>query len=337
MPRETLPLYHAHRKEVEPKSKTAWIYPGQGTQFVGMGLELYNASKFASKIYERSDKILGLPISQTSFYGPEDELDQTINAQPAIFVFNYICDALLRQQRVVSPNKKMVAGHSLGEYNALVAAGALGFQDALWLVGERGKAMKKACVANPGGMVALPLRESDERLKDMMEHFGLEKSIVNSHEQTVLAGTLDGLRKADKWREEQGIKGICLPVEGAFHSSLMEPAIKDFSKALNQVHLKPARIPIVGNTTATLIQTPQEIRKELIDQLTHPVLWKDSLVLMTRNGIGQTVEVGEKGILSNMNLKVNGGKIERLKEFIRGVAINFVVWRIQPQAVPSQA
>ena len=332
MSRETFHVHHPARKEVELKGKTAWIYPGQGTQFVGMGLELHNASTFVRRIYKKSDKILGVSISQTSFYGPGDELNQTINAQPAIFIFNFICEALSTKQGVLSSGKKMVAGHSLGEYNALVAAGALRFGEALWLVGERGKAMSKACIANPGGMIALSLAEADEKLAQIMEVSGLEKSIVNSHDQTVLAGSIEGIHKAIKWKDEHGIKGTRLPVEGAFHSSLMEPAVDDFSNALAVVNIKPARIPIVANTTTTLIQTPEEIRRELIHQLTHPVLWKDSLVSMTRNGIAETVEIGEKGILSNMNLKVNGGTIKRLKESIEGVAINFVVWQRQPQS-----
>lgn len=323
--------HQSNPKEVLPGSDTAWTYPGQGIQAVGMGKELTKVSKFAARTYRKADNVLHSPISHISFEGPEELLNQTVNTQPAIFVFSYVCEELLKQQNPALRHKKMVAGHSLGEYNALVAAGALSFIEALWLVGERGKAMKKACVANPGGMVALPLRENDERLVEMMRRFGLEKSIVNSHEQTVLAGTLKGLEEAAKWRQEQGIKGTQLVVEGAFHSSLMEPAVKDFSNALSMVRIKPAKIPIVANTTATLIQTPQDIEEELIRQLTHPVLWKDSLVLMTRNGISQTVEIGEKEILSNMNLKVNGGKIERLKEFIKGVAINFVVWKRQSE------
>lgn len=333
MPKEMLSGHRSDRKEILSRSKTAWIYPGQGTQFVGMGLELHNASRLASKMYKRSDRILGLPISQTSFYGPEDELDQTINAQPAIFTFNFICDALLREQDVVSPNKKMVAGHSLGEYNALVAAGAMTFKQGLWLVGQRAEAMRKACQINPGGMIAVPLRETDERL-NTMKSFGMEVSIINSHEQTVLSGTQDNINRTMEWMEAEGIRGSRLKVEGGFHSSLMEPAVEDFSKALAMVNIKPAKIPIVGNTTTTFIQSPEEIREELINQLTHPVLWKDSLVLMTKNGIAQTIEIGEKGILSSMNLKVNGGKIERIKSLIEGAFIYFVLWK-QPQSTPQ--
>ena len=331
MPKEVFSGYQPDRKEALFGSNTAWTYPGQGIQFVGMGKELAQVNKFAAETYRKADQVLQFPISQISFEGPEELLIQTVNTQPAIFVFNRICEQLLKKQNPDLRNEKMVAGHSLGEYNALVAAGALRFSDALWLVGERGKAMKKACLKNPGGMIALGLRESDERLLEMMDRFGLEKSIINEHEQTVLAGTREGLEEADKWRKEQGIKGTRLKVEGAFHSSLMEPAVEAFSKALSDVHIKPAKIPIVGNTTATLIRTPLEIRRELIDQLTHPVLWKDSLVLMTRNGIGQTIEIGDKGILSSMNLKVNGGKIEKIESLIKGAAIHFVVWRLNPQ------
>lgn len=320
------------RKEVLFRGDTAWTYPGQGVQTVGMGRALAQVSRFAARTYRKADTILDSPIRKISFEGPRELLDQTVNTQPAILIFNYICAKLLERQNPDLEYKRMVAGHSLGEYNALVAAGVMNFSETLWLVGERGKAMEKACIANPGGMVALPLRETDERLLEVMSRFGLDKSIVNSHEQTVLAGTLSAVGEATKSMQEQGIKVTQLPVEGAFHSSLMEPAVEDFSHALSQLKLKPAKIPIVANTTATLIQTPQEIREELINQLTHPVLWKDSLVLMATNGVGQTIEIGEKGILSAMNLKVNGGKIERLKEFIEGAAINFVVWRGQPQA-----
>jgi [acyl-carrier-protein] S-malonyltransferase len=322
---------HDRKETLHGGSNTAWTYPGQGIQFVGMGRELTRVSKFAAKIYQIADGVLESPISKIGFEGPKELLDQTVNAQPAIFIFNYVCAKLLERRDSDLRNKKLVAGHSLGEYNALVASGALSFKDALSLVGKRGEAMKKACIVNPGGMVALSLRETDERLLEMMRRFGLEISTVNSHEQTVLGGADHNLDEAMNWIKEQGIVGTRLKVEGAFHSSLMEPAIKPFSRALNQVHLRRAEIPIVANTTATLIQTPQEIREELINQLTHPVLWKDSLVLMFRNGIGQTIEIGEKGILSNMNLKVNGGKTERLKAFIQGVAINFVIWKSNPQ------
>lgn len=334
MSKESLLAHRPDQKEVLSllRSNTAWTFPGQGIQTVGMGRELAQVSNLAARTHRKADKILGFSISRISFEGPEELLNKTANAQPAIFVFNYVCERLLGRQNPDLRNKKMVAGHSLGEYNALVAAGALSFKEALWLVGERGKAMSKACVVNPGGMVALPLRETDERLVEMMERFGLEKSVINGHEQTVLAGPLKRLEEAAEWRQEKGIKGTNLIVEGAFHSSLMEPAVENFSKALDQVNIKHAKIPIVANTTATFIQNPKEIRLELLNQLTHPVLWKDSLVLMTRNGIGQTIEIGEKGILSNMALKVNGGGIiVRLKEFIEGVAINFVVWQLNPQ------
>jgi [acyl-carrier-protein] S-malonyltransferase len=337
MSKETLGGFRPDRKEVLFGSDTAWTYPGQGIQTVGMGRELAQVSRFAARTYQKADTILASPIRRISFEGPKNLLDQTVNTQPAIFIFNHICAKLLEKHNPDLGHKRMVAGHSLGEYNALVSAGALSFREALWLVGERGKAMQKACLENPGGMLALPLMETDERLLEVMSRFGLDKSIVNSHEQTVLAGTLNAVEEAAKSMQEQGIKATQLPVEGAFHSSLMEPAVGDFSHALSKVHLKSAKIPVVGNTTATLMRTPQEIGEELIDQLTHPVLWKDSLVLMTRNGIGQTVEIGERGILSSMNLKVNGGKIERLKAFIGGVAINFVVWQTQPQATPQFA
>lgn len=325
------------KRENLSKGNRAWTFAGQGTQAVGMGEKLATVNKFAKKTYKQADEILGFSMSGVSFKGPEEVLNQTINAQPAIFTFNYICEQLLKQTGHVSPNKKIAAGHSLGEYNAAVSAGAIAFEDALWLVGERGKAMSKACIDNPGGMIAVALRETDEKLTKLMEKSGLEKSIINGHEQIVLAGSRDGLKEAVKWSNENGVKWTPLVVEGAFHSSLMAPAVDDFDRALNQVHIKQAKIPILANTTATLIRNPDEIRRELRNQLTHPVLWKDSLIFMTRNGIAETFEIGEKGILSNMNMKVNGGKYEKVKKFIKGAVINFVIWRQNPQSTAQLA
>lgn len=338
MPIESFFGHHPDRKDLPPQRYRASIYSGQGTQTVGMGHDLSIANAYAAKIYGIADKILGFPISTISFEGPEEKLNLTVNAQPATFIYNYICDRLLTQQSPEFGQREMVAGHSLGEYNALVAAGVLSFKDALLLVGERARAMGRACQENKGGMIVVQLGERDSRLEEMIARFGVKVSIVNSNEQTILAGTDNGIDESIRWIKEQKITGARLRgIEGGFHSDLMDPAAKSFSKTLRHVTLKPAKIPLVGNTTASLIRNPEEIRRELANQINHPVLWKESLKLMAQKGIGQTIEIGEKGILSNMNLKVNGGKIERLRRFVTGAAINFVVWERQPQPTPSIA
>lgn len=325
--------YHPDRKEAKPSGGVALTYPGQGTQVVGMGKKLVEVSRFARRTYRKADRALGYSISKISFDGPQELLDQTVHAQPAILIFNYICGKLLKKQDPDLWNKKMLAGHSFGEYNALIEAGALSFKQTVKLVKERGKHMKEACQKNPGGMIAVALGETDNRL-DELKNLGMEISVINNHEQTVLSGTEDSIKKAMAWMETNGITGSRLNVEGGFHSSLMEPAVEAFSKALEKVEIKHAKVPIVGNTTATLIQTPEEIKKELIDHLTHPVLWEKSLILMAKEGIDQTVEVGEKGVLSKMIQKTHGGKTERLKRYVKGVAIHCIIWRKKSLVAP---
>lgn len=335
MPRETLSRYHPDRKEPEPEDSVGLMFPGQGSQRVGMGQDLFKTSRFARETWGKADGVLGFPISEITFKGPPDILSRTAFAQPATLVDSFIRQKLLERAGVIPRKKDLTAGHSLGEYNALVAAGVFSFKDAVWLTGQRGQFMSEACEENPGGMVAVNLGVIDKRLLYIMEQFELEVSVMNSDDQTVLSGRHANLNQANEFMKRNNIVSKPLQVEGAFHSSLMQSAVEKFSRALKIVHIKQARTPIIANTTATIIQTPDEIREELENQLTHCVRWAETLMRMPE----KTIEVGESGILSKMMQKVRGGtgKIEKLTESIKGAAVHFVVWRKDPQATPLLA
>lgn len=317
------------RKELEPRSNVGVVFPGQGTQRVGMGKELFENSTFAQKCWKKADEILGFPLSKIAFEGPANELVKTTRAQPAILVDSYIRQKLLEQKGILPHKIKIVAGHSLGEYTALVAAGVLSIEDAILLVKFRSEYMEEACRKNPGGMIAVKLGEMDKRLLNIMNEFGLEKSIVNSDEQTVLSGGIVNLNEAINFMREKGIVGTLLDVAGAYHSSLMREAEEKYSEKVNATCIKPTETSVIANTTADLIKTPNQIRDELKKQLTRCVLWAKTLKKMPE----ETSDVSESGILSRMMQKMHEGKgkVEKMKQTIRGTVINFSIWRKNPQ------
>lgn len=322
--------------EQEPIPKTAWIFPGQGTQEVGMGQKLYDRYPAVRRIYNDADQILGYPISQVSFQGPESLLTQTIHAQPAIFVYNHACFSILKDQRrqeFVHP-AAFVAGHSLGEYNALVAAGALTFGDALKLVQERAKAMEFACQVNPGGMLAV-VDLSEKVLTSLTKEFNLEVSTINTHDQIVLGGRLEDLAEAENWLSANKHRARRLNVAGAFHTTLMMPAVGPFSKALDKTKVQNSTIPVIANTTVKVLQISKEIRKELLAQITGPVFWLQTVTYLDQQGINVTLEVGEKGILTNMNKKIVGGLTVGVVVTITGVAAA-VLWQRSHQPHQSE-
>jgi len=312
------------RKETEFSNLISREYAGQGSQYCGMGKELYNIYPLAHRIYTIADttsrKVGGPIITDLSFEADDKTLMQTENAQPVIFTHNYVCEQLLIQQGAdgYTAPPSFLAGNSLGEYNTLPSSGALPFRNTLELVILRGKLMATADKINPGGLVPIPVNEHDSRLEEALRMFDLGISLINTDNQVIVGGKIESLKSAIAWFQENGIEGRYLkflPAGGAFHTKFVEPAVKDFSDALEHAPIKKAKIPIIANTTAALIQTPEEIRSELRDQLTHTVLWKNTIVLMKRNGVTRTFEPGnDKGIISKMNERVNGGK-SRLKFF----------------------
>ncbi len=315
-------------REKEPEPKTAWLFPGQGTQFVGMGKKLLEKDPSVREIYEQADKILGYPLSLISFEGPADLLNQTRYTQPATFIYSYV--NMWTAQKDAHYNDfthppVFVAGHSFGEYNALVAAGALSFEDGLRLVAIRADLTQQGSEITPGGMIVVRSSEENEVLREALGKYGLDLCVINADDQVVIGGPKEALHEAGLFLKDQGLKTTLLNISGAFHTHLMAPAAEELEKILKTVEIRNAHIPIIANTTARPIRTPQEIRKELVNQLTRPVRWKETIQYLKDQGVIKTLEIGEKGILSNLNTKLLGGAAVLA---LAGLA-TVVVWRHQ--------
>ncbi|MBA4312834.1 MAG: [acyl-carrier-protein] S-malonyltransferase [Chlorobiaceae bacterium] len=280
-------------------SKIAYIFPGQGSQYVGMGKDLYEKDESAKAIFKTADKILGIGLSDICFDGPEDLLRQTMNTQPAIFLHSM---ALL--QLIGAKNVTMVAGHSLGEYSALVAAGSITFEDGLKLVRLRGELMQSAGTKNKGTMAAIVGLVPDE-VADICAQASatgiVQCANFNSPGQIVISGSIDGVRKAMELSKERGAKiAKELVVSGAFHSPLMQSAREGLMNALQQTNIENAKIPVYTNVTAQPIQSSVEIRKMLSEQLTSAVRWEESISNMVKDGAEKFIEVGPGKVLQGL-------------------------------------
>lgn len=292
-------------------SKIAYIFPGQGSQYVGMGKDLFEKNESAKAIFKTADKILGINLSDICFEGPEDILRQTMNTQPAIFLHSMVLFQLISAQNI-----SMVAGHSLGEYSALVAAGSLSFEDGLKLVRLRGELMQSAGIKNKGTMAAIV-----GLVPDMVADICTQASATgivqcanfNSPGQIVISGSVDGVRKAMELSKEHGAKMAKeLVVSGAFHSPLMHSAREGLMTALQQTNIENAKIPVYTNVTAQPIQSSVEIRKMLSEQLTNAVRWEESISNMVKDGAEIFIEVGPGKVLQGLvkriaaNIEVKG-------------------------------
>jgi [acyl-carrier-protein] S-malonyltransferase len=281
----------------------AIVFPGQGAQFEGMGKDLYESSENAKNIFRQADKILGFALSDIMFNGSSEDLKQTKVTQPALFVHAI---ATLSAKEHEQPDA--VAGHSLGEFTALVANGALSFEDGLQLVYKRAMAMQKACEAVPGTMAAILGLENDEVVKICNE---IDEVVVaanfNCPGQLVISGSIPGVEKAMEKLTEAGAKrAIRLEVGGAFHSPLMEPARKELADAIMQTHFKTPSCPVYQNVTAQPETDPEIIKLNLIAQLTGAVKWTQTVENMLKNGITTFVEAGGSGkVLSGLIKKVD--------------------------------
>jgi [acyl-carrier-protein] S-malonyltransferase len=303
-------------------NKLAVIFPGQGSQYVGMGKDLYARSDVARELFDRADAILGIPLSKICFEGPEDELRQTRNTQPAIFVHSVVLWNLLELKDVA-----MAAGHSLGEYSALVAAGALEFEDALTLVRKRGELMQRACEENPGTMAAVigldPQTVGEICCKAWPDGI-VQAANFNSPGQIVISGSVAGVRKAMELAKERGAKMAKeLVVSGAFHSPLMESAQMGLREALEHVRMRDAGIPVYANVTAKPVQKADDIRGLLNQQLTSPVRWWDSVENMIADGAGTFIEVGPGKVLQGLVRRISSSvqtmgvdTLEDLEKFV---------------------
>ena len=281
----------------------AYIFPGQGAQFVGMGLELYEKSNEAKTLFEEANSILGFPITEVMFGGSDEALKQTKVTQPAIFLHSVILSKTLGS----SFHPQMVAGHSLGEFSALVANKTFSFEDGLQLVYKRAMAMQKACELQPGTMAAV-LGLEDSLVEDICKKIDGEVTPANYNcpGQLVISGEISAVEKACEAMKQAGAKrALILPVGGAFHSALMKPAEDELAQAIENTKFHKPICPVYQNVTSTAISNPDQIKKNLINQLTSSVRWTQSVQQMIKDGASEFIEVGPGKVLQGLVKKIN--------------------------------
>lgn len=282
--------------------KHAYVFPGQGSQFPGMGKELYEQKESAKALFEKANEILGFRISDVMFHGTAEELKQTKVTQPAIFLHSVI---LFLTTEGLHPD--MVAGHSLGEFSALVANRTLAFEDALRLVSMRANAMQKACEITPSTMAAV-LGLEDAKVEEVCASISEEVVVAANYNcpgQLVISGSNRGIEIACEKMKEAGAKrALVLPVGGAFHSPLMEPARQELQEAIEQTSFATPACPVYQNVCASAVSDPEEIKKNLIAQLTAPVRWTQSVLQMQADGATQFTEVGPGNVLQGLVKKI---------------------------------
>jgi len=280
----------------------AFVFPGQGSQFPGMCKDLYDAHKEAREMCQAADRLLGFSLTDVMFNGTADDLKQTKVTQPAVFLHSVIAQQLMTVEK-----PDMVAGHSLGEFSALVACGALRFEDALLLVSARAQAMQAACEANPGTMAAV-LGLPDEKVVEICDSISgvVVAANFNCPGQVVISGEIDAVEAACIALKEAGARrALRLPVGGAFHSPLMQPAAEDLASAINKTDFHKPFCPIYQNVSAKPSVEPEIIRENLLKQLTAPVRWTQSVQNMIADGATEFYEFGPGDVLKGLIRKIN--------------------------------
>ena len=279
----------------------AYVFPGQGAQFVGMGKDLYDSNPLAKELFDKANDILGYSITDIMFTGTDEQLKETKITQPAVFLHSVISALCLGDEF----KPAMVAGHSLGEFSALVAAGALSFEDGLRLVYARAMAMQKACEVTPGTMAAI-VGLDDETVEKVCQQVSTENNVVvaanyNCPGQLVISGNIDAVNQACEMLKEAGAKrALPLKVGGAFHSPLMQPAKDELQTAIENTSFAEPKCPIYQNVDGLAHTTPEEIKKNLIAQLTSSVRWTSSVQNMIKNGANDFTECGPGKALQGM-------------------------------------
>ncbi len=293
----------------------AFVFPGQGAQFVGMGKDLYDTNPLAKQLFDEADRILGFNIKDIMFAGTDEELKQTKVTQPAVFLHSVISALCLGDDAKAD----MTAGHSLGEFSALVAAGALSFEDGLRLVAARANAMQKACEANPGTMAAV-IALPDEKVEEICQEVSNEGNVVvpanyNCPGQLVISGSTEGINKACELLKAAGAKrALVLNVGGAFHSPLMQPAKEELQEAIEKTEFKTPKCPVYQNVDGKPHTDPEEIKANLIAQLTSPVRWTDCVKNMVADGADDFTECGPgkvlRGLIGRIDRNVSAHGVE---------------------------
>ena len=283
--------------------KKAYVFPGQGAQFVGMGKDMYENSELAKELFEKANEVLGFRITDLMFEGTDEDLRQTKVTQPAIFLHSVILTKAYADK--FAPD--MVAGHSLGEFSALVAAGALDFEDGLKLVYKRALAMQKACEAAPSTMAAI-IGLADDKVEEICASIDgvVVPANYNCPGQLVISGTHEAIDAAcEKLSEAGARRALKLPVGGAFHSPLMEPAKEELAAAIEQTTFKTPICPVYQNVSTKGETDPEVIKKNLVAQLTAPVKWTQSAQNMVADGMTELIECGPGAVLQGLMKKIN--------------------------------
>ena len=299
----------------------ALLFPGQGSQSVGMGKELYKNFDIVKKIFSEADEKLSFPISKIILDGPESELKLTKNTQPAILIISYSIFKIIKKEfNIDLKGIKYFAGHSLGEYSALVSSGSLKFSDALYLLHERGKSMQEAVPEGEGSMLAVMGMKTDDieqYIKKVRNELGVcEIANDNSDNQTILSGHKKALEEISKILKNDKKRSIFLPVSAPFHSSLMKPAAEKMEKKINSTVFQNPKIELVSNVTAKSTNNSNEIKNLLIKQISSKVRWRESVLFMIKNQVNEFIEIGPGKVLS--------GLIKRIDDKVLSKSVNTI-------------
>jgi [acyl-carrier-protein] S-malonyltransferase len=294
------------------------VFPGQGSQVIGMGKEFYDKHKIVQDLFNEADETLGFSLSKLIIDGPKDDLDLTINTQPAIFLTSYsIFKVIKNEHNIDISNAHAFAGHSLGEYSALACAGYLSFNETLKILKLRGESMQNAVPKGVGGMLAVlgTTTETIEKILDEnKDNFQAQIANDNSDGQIVVSGKLDDLKKMMENLKSSKIKNIQLPVSAPFHCSLMEKATENMRGPLNNLSIEPVGINIISNVTASAVNKPSKIKELLIKQIENRVRWRESVLKMIDEGVDNFIEIGPGKVLA--------GLIKRINKQVKTISIN---------------